>query len=127
MSAARPTLLAQARGQRGFTIVELMVTIAIAMFLLGGLVTIVQNVRASYNQQQALVQQSSAQLGSATLQMPVTAAQASNTVVTAQQQQSEAAIGSHYGNGLEHLLRSYLHEGGNFLNGFLPRRDNFLQ
>ena len=56
MNAARQTMLAQARGQRGFTVVELMVTIAIAMFLLGGLVTIVQNVRASYNQQQALVQ-----------------------------------------------------------------------
>ena len=31
--------------QRGFTLVELMVTVAIALFLLGGLVTIVQNVR----------------------------------------------------------------------------------
>jgi HlyD family secretion protein len=41
--------------------------------------------RASLAQQQAIVQQQSAQLGSATLQAPVTAAQASNTVVTAQQ------------------------------------------
>jgi type IV pilus assembly protein PilW len=55
MNAAHPTLLSPAR-QRGFTIVELMVTLAIALFLLGGLVTIVQNVRASYSQQQALVQ-----------------------------------------------------------------------
>lgn len=56
MSPAHPTLLAPARAQRGFTIVELMVTIAIAMFLLGGLVTVVQNVRNTYTQQQALVQ-----------------------------------------------------------------------
>jgi type IV pilus assembly protein PilW len=56
MSPAHPTVLVPARGQRGFTLVELMVTIAIAMFLLGGLVTIVQNVRATYSQQQALVQ-----------------------------------------------------------------------
>ncbi|HVP34136.1 MAG TPA: PilW family protein [Steroidobacteraceae bacterium] len=56
MSPAHPTMLAPARAQRGFTIVELMVTIAIAMFLLGGLVTVVQNVRNTYTQQQALVQ-----------------------------------------------------------------------
>jgi len=41
---------------RGFTLVELMVTIAIALFLLGGLVTIVQSVRRTYANQQALVQ-----------------------------------------------------------------------
>ena len=56
MSARHPTGLAGTRSQRGFTLVELMVTIAIALFLLGGLVSIVQNVRRSYNQQQALVQ-----------------------------------------------------------------------
>jgi type IV pilus assembly protein PilW len=56
MSATDLTIHSRTRGQRGFTIVELMVTIAIALFLLGGLVTIVQNVRNSYNQQQALVQ-----------------------------------------------------------------------
>ncbi|HXZ59645.1 MAG TPA: PilW family protein [Steroidobacteraceae bacterium] len=56
MSATHQSMLSPARGQRGFTLVELMVTIAIAMFLLGGLVTIVQNVRATYSQQQALVQ-----------------------------------------------------------------------
>jgi multidrug efflux pump subunit AcrA (membrane-fusion protein) len=49
--------------------------------------------RASLAQQQAIVQQQSAQLGSATLQAPVTAAQASNTVVTAQQGLSAARNG----------------------------------
>lgn len=56
MSATTRTLLPPARGQRGFTLVELMVTIAIALFLLGGLVTIVQSVRRTYANQQALVQ-----------------------------------------------------------------------
>jgi len=49
--------------------------------------------RASLVQQQAIVQQQSAQLGSATLQAPVTVAQASNTVVTAQQQLAAARNG----------------------------------
>ena len=42
------------RTSRGFTLVELMVTVAIAMFLLGGLVTIVSNVRRTYSSQQGL-------------------------------------------------------------------------
>jgi type IV pilus assembly protein PilW len=42
--------------QLGFTLVELMVTVAIAMFLLAGVVTIVQNIRTSYFNQQALAQ-----------------------------------------------------------------------
>src|SRR5260370_31998272 len=46
--------------------------------------------RAALSQQQAIVQQQSASLGSSTLQAPVTAAQASNTVVTAQQQLASA-------------------------------------
>src|ERR1700736_1634005 len=49
--------------------------------------------RASLAQQVAIVQQQSAQLGSANLQAPVTAAQASNTVVTAQQQLAAARNG----------------------------------
>jgi type IV pilus assembly protein PilW len=44
------------RAQRGFTLIELMITMAIALFLLGGLVTILQNVRTAYNSQQALAQ-----------------------------------------------------------------------
>lgn len=57
MSAAPRTIpVLSGRGPRGFTLVELMVTIAIALFLLGGLVTIVHNVRGTYANQQALVQ-----------------------------------------------------------------------
>ncbi|MBV9344445.1 MAG: PilW family protein [Gammaproteobacteria bacterium] len=41
---------------RGFSLVELMVTIAIALFLLGGLLTVVQNVRSTYASQQAMAQ-----------------------------------------------------------------------
>ena len=44
------------RTQRGFTLVELMITVAIALFLLGGLLTILQNVRGAYNNQQSLAQ-----------------------------------------------------------------------
>ena len=44
------------RAQLGFTLVELMITVAIALFLLGGLVTILQNVRSAYNNQQSLAQ-----------------------------------------------------------------------
>ena len=44
------------REERGFTIVELMVTVAIALFLLGGLVTIVGNVRQADINQRALAQ-----------------------------------------------------------------------
>ncbi len=46
---------------RGFTLVELMVTIAIALFLVGGLLRIVQNVRQTYGNQQALAQLQDAQ------------------------------------------------------------------
>jgi type IV pilus assembly protein PilW len=49
------------RAQRGFTLVELMITVTIALFLLGGLVTILQNVRGAYNSQQALAQLSDQQ------------------------------------------------------------------
>lgn len=42
------------RAQTGFTLVELMVTVAIALFLLGGLLTIVQNVRKTQTNQQLL-------------------------------------------------------------------------
>src|SRR6516164_8904739 len=49
-------LLPGARHARGFTLVELMVTVAIALFLLGGLVTIVQNVRQTDTNQRSLSQ-----------------------------------------------------------------------
>lgn len=45
-----------ARSARGFTLVELMVTVAIALFLLGGLVTVLENTRTTYGNQQALAQ-----------------------------------------------------------------------
>jgi type IV pilus assembly protein PilW len=48
--------LRSARWQRGFNLVELMVACAIAVFLLFGLVTIVQNVRQANLNQQALTQ-----------------------------------------------------------------------
>jgi type IV pilus assembly protein PilW len=44
------------RHARGFTLIELMITVSIALFLVGGLLTILQNVRVTYNNQQALVQ-----------------------------------------------------------------------
>jgi type IV pilus assembly protein PilW len=47
--------------QRGFTLVELMITVAIAMFLLFGLFSIVQNVRVTYANQQLLAQLEDAQ------------------------------------------------------------------
>jgi type IV pilus assembly protein PilW len=57
MSSRHPATMRRiARSQRGFTMIELMVTIAIALFLLGGLLTIVQNMRGTYNNQQALAQ-----------------------------------------------------------------------
>jgi type IV pilus assembly protein PilW len=46
----------RARAQRGFTLVELMVTVAIALFLLYGLVTIVETVRRTSLDQQSLAQ-----------------------------------------------------------------------
>jgi type IV pilus assembly protein PilW len=51
-----PAMLRPVHRERGFTLVELMVTIAIAMFLLGGLATIVQNTKTTYANQQALAQ-----------------------------------------------------------------------
>ena len=45
-----------ARDERGFTLVELMVTVAIALFLLGGLVTIVGNLRQADINQRVLAQ-----------------------------------------------------------------------
>ncbi|MFZ0007853.1 MAG: prepilin-type N-terminal cleavage/methylation domain-containing protein, partial [Steroidobacteraceae bacterium] len=47
--------------QRGFTLVELMITVAIAVFLLFGLFSIVQNVRVTYSNQQLVAQLEDAQ------------------------------------------------------------------
>ena len=49
-------LQGNACAQRGFTLVELMVTVAIALFLLYGLVTIVEQVRRTSLDQQSLTQ-----------------------------------------------------------------------
>lgn len=49
-------LLRPAHAQRGFTLVELMVTVGIALFLLWGLTTVVQNVRTANLNQQGLSQ-----------------------------------------------------------------------
>ena len=56
MNFRHSTNMRRRRAQRGFTLVELMVTVAIALFLLGGLLTILQNVRGTYNNQQLLAQ-----------------------------------------------------------------------
>jgi len=56
MSTSRHMIRRPAHAQRGFTLVELMVTVAIALFLLGGLVTIVQNVSTANLNQTALAQ-----------------------------------------------------------------------
>ena len=50
------TIRQSPRRARGFTLVELMITVSIALFLVGGLLTILQNVRTTYNNQQQLVQ-----------------------------------------------------------------------
>jgi type IV pilus assembly protein PilW len=50
------TIRRTAPTQSGFTLVELMVTVAIALFLIGGLLTVLQNVRGAYNNQQLLSQ-----------------------------------------------------------------------
>jgi len=49
-------LLRAAHTQRGFTLVELMVTVGIALFLLWGLTTVMQNVRQANLNQQGLAQ-----------------------------------------------------------------------
>ncbi|HWZ62922.1 MAG TPA: PilW family protein [Steroidobacteraceae bacterium] len=56
MKRNRKSALAAPRRARGFSLIELMVTVAIAMFLLFGLVTIVENVKQTSLNQTALAQ-----------------------------------------------------------------------
>jgi type IV pilus assembly protein PilW len=55
-TAHTPLVSRSARHERGFTLVELMVTVAIALFLLFGLTSIVQSIRKENVNQQALAQ-----------------------------------------------------------------------
>ncbi len=52
----RQRIQRSAATQRGLTLVELMVAMAIALFLLGGLLTIVQNTRKTFGAQMQLAQ-----------------------------------------------------------------------
>src|SRR6267154_3158411 len=45
-----------ARRQRGFTMIELMVALLIGLFLMGGLMTLLQNNRKAFSSQSALAQ-----------------------------------------------------------------------
>jgi type IV pilus assembly protein PilW len=56
MSAFNKHSIRRPAAQRGFTLVELMVTVGIAVFLLFGLATVTQNVRQANLNQQALAQ-----------------------------------------------------------------------
>jgi type IV pilus assembly protein PilW len=56
MNRNRKSALPALRRARGFSLIELMVTVAIAMFLLFGLVTIVENVKQTSLNQSALAQ-----------------------------------------------------------------------
>src|SRR5580658_2596020 len=53
---ARTTSFQSMAYSRGFTLVEVMVAVAIAVFLLAGLITIVQNLRSAYLNQTGLTQ-----------------------------------------------------------------------
>ncbi len=55
-TARRPASPCPVRRARGFTLLELMVAVAIAMFLLAGLATVFNNTRITYANQQALAQ-----------------------------------------------------------------------
>jgi type IV pilus assembly protein PilW len=56
MSPKNHKFAVRRRPQQGFTLVELMVTVAIAVFLIFGLVTVVENIRGANLNQQALAQ-----------------------------------------------------------------------
>jgi type IV pilus assembly protein PilW len=122
-------LLRRARTQRGFTLVELMVTVGIALFLLWGLTTVVQNVRMANLNQQGLaslqdqerfaltvitdVVQSGGYLPDATALTPDNSLQASGSFLTP----GQAFFGTHQvaapGDTLQVRYRTGLDHNGN--------------
>ena len=56
MTAFRKSLRTRRRAQQGFTLVELSIAVLIGLFLLGGLLTIVQDMRRTFGAQNGLAQ-----------------------------------------------------------------------
>jgi type IV pilus assembly protein PilW len=100
MSAARRLLTpCPARRARGFTLVELMVTVAIALFLLAGLVTVVENTRITYGNQQALAQLQDQQRFAMSLITSVVEAGGYYNNPTGDTQNSALPVAANFGSG----------------------------